>query len=95
MWADRFIGNLASAEGPARAGSFVLAMTNFHHAGAFVVQFREVTDFERGRVEGRVEHIASGRVAYFTSMEELREAFAQSSKSVPAEHPKSRGSTAG
>jgi hypothetical protein len=64
-------------------------MNDFHHAGAFVVQFRTATDFERGRIEGRVEHIASGRVAEFTSMEELREAFAQASKSVSAQHTKS------
>ncbi len=69
-------------------------MNDFHHAGAFVVQFRTVTDFESGRVEGRVEHIASGRAAHFISLEELCEAFAQLSTSVPAQQPKSSGGSA-
>jgi len=61
-------------------------MNDFHHAGAFVVQFRAATDFERGRVAGRVEHVASGRVAHFESTKELLETFARLSKSVPADH---------
>lgn len=61
-------------------------MSDFHYAGAFVVQFRTVTDFECGRVEGRVEHIASGRTALFQSTKELLETFAQLSKSAPPEH---------
>jgi hypothetical protein len=86
----KYAGSLFSG-GPGDAGSslFAPAMNNFHHAGAFVVQFRTGTDFAHGRVEGRVEHIASGRIAHFTSIEELCEAFAQSSESAPAHHPKS------
>jgi hypothetical protein len=41
------------------------------YAGAFVVQFRAGTDFDADRVEGRVEHIASGRTACFESLEDL------------------------
>jgi hypothetical protein len=41
------------------------------HAGAFVVQFRAGTDFDAGRVEGRVEHVATGRTARFESLQEL------------------------
>ena len=51
-------------------------MNDFNHAGAFVVQFRTPTDFERGRVEGRVEHIASGRTARFASTRQLLETLA-------------------
>jgi hypothetical protein len=52
-------------------------MSDFHHAGAFVVQFRTTTDFDRGIVEGRVEHVASGRAAHFTSARELLDTFAR------------------
>jgi hypothetical protein len=38
---------------------------------AFVVQFREGTDLSHNRVDGRVEHIVSGRAAQFTSLDEL------------------------
>ena len=38
---------------------------------AFVVQFREGTEVEQGRVEGRVEHVVSGQATRFHSMEEL------------------------
>lgn len=41
---------------------------------AFVVQFRAEADIEQGRFEGRVEHIVSGRAAYFHRFEDL-EAF--------------------
>lgn len=38
---------------------------------AFVVQFRETTDIEAGRFEGKAEHIASYQSARFHSLEEL------------------------
>jgi hypothetical protein len=38
---------------------------------AFVVQFRETTDIGAGRLEGRVEHIASSESAKFHSLDEL------------------------
>jgi hypothetical protein len=38
---------------------------------AFVVQFRESTDMAAGRLEGRVEHIASYESARFHSLDEL------------------------
>jgi hypothetical protein len=38
---------------------------------AFVVQFRAATDIEAGRVNGRVEHVVSGRTANFETGEEL------------------------
>ena len=46
-------------------------MSHFDCAGAFVVQFRTATDFGSDHVEGRVEHIASGRTAHFGSASEL------------------------
>ena len=47
------------------------AMNGLQHTGAFLVQFRAGSDFYGGRVEGRVEHIASGQSAYFESAAEL------------------------
>jgi hypothetical protein len=38
---------------------------------AFVVQFREEREGARGRVSGRVEHMASGHATRFRSPEEL------------------------
>jgi len=44
---------------------------------AFVVQFRMETDVERGRFEGRVEHVVSGQATPFHSLEELLAFFAR------------------
>jgi hypothetical protein len=38
---------------------------------AFVVHFRTNSDVKHGRVTGRVEHVASGQVTHFVSLEEL------------------------
>ena len=46
-------------------------MNGWQHTGAFVLQLRPETDVAAGRFEGRVEHVASGRVAHFHSVEEL------------------------
>jgi len=46
-------------------------MNGLQHAGAFVIQFRAGTDFDGGRVAGRIEHVASGRTAVFDSVDEL------------------------
>ena len=55
-----------------RGGSYSqLVMNGLQHGGAFVVQFRASTDFDAGRVVGRVEHIASGRTGMFDSAEAL------------------------
>ncbi len=45
-------------------------MTGKQHTEAFVVQFRGGTDVA-GRYDGRLEHVASGRVTHFQSLEEL------------------------
>jgi hypothetical protein len=39
---------------------------------AFVVQLREGTLLHPDRMEGRIEHIASGQAVAFTSLKELR-----------------------
>lgn len=39
---------------------------------AFVIQFRPFDAEGATRFEGRIEHLASGRVEYFSSHEELR-----------------------
>jgi hypothetical protein len=61
--------------------------SEFQRAGAFVVQFRTATDFELGRVEGRLEHVASGVTAQFSSAAELLELFARLWKDVQADAP--------
>jgi hypothetical protein len=62
-------------------------MSHFYSAGAFVVQFRTATDFDLRRVEGRVEHVASGRTALFGSASELVEMLARLWKTARADNP--------
>ncbi len=38
---------------------------------AFVVQLRSDSSVETGQIGGRVEHVVSGRVSHFTSLESL------------------------
>jgi hypothetical protein len=46
-------------------------MKTWQSNAAFVIQFREGTDLEAGRLEGKVEHIASYKAARFHSVDEL------------------------
>ena len=46
-------------------------MGGWQSRAAFVIQFREGTDIEAGRVEGKVEHIASFKATRFQSVDEL------------------------
>jgi hypothetical protein len=46
-------------------------MERWQSKAAFVIQFRESTDIEAGRVEGKIEHISSYQSARFQSVEEL------------------------
>lgn len=46
-------------------------MEGWQSKAAFVIQFRETTDVDAGRLEGKVEHIASYRAARFASIDEL------------------------
>jgi hypothetical protein len=48
-------------------------MNELKHASAFVVQFRADADPARGKLAGRVEHVASGRTANFQSVHDLPE----------------------
>jgi hypothetical protein len=47
------------------------SMEGWQSKAAFVVQFRENTDIEAGRLEGKVEHIASYKAVRFHSVDEL------------------------
>jgi len=46
-------------------------MKGWQSRAAFVIQFRESTDIEAGRVEGKVEHIASFKASRFQTLDEL------------------------
>jgi hypothetical protein len=46
-------------------------MEGWQSKAAFVIHFREDTDIPAGRLEGRIEHIASYRAKRFNSVEEL------------------------
>jgi hypothetical protein len=46
-------------------------MQGLQHANAFVVQFGDRTNFGTGRVNGRAEHVVSGRILHFESLIEL------------------------
>jgi hypothetical protein len=46
-------------------------MERWQSTTAFVVHFRESTDIAAGRVEGKVEHIASYRATRFSTFGEL------------------------
>ncbi len=46
-------------------------MSGSQHTGAFVIQLRPQTDVKAGRLEGRVEHVASNQAAHFESLDEL------------------------
>jgi hypothetical protein len=48
-----------------------LLMDGWQSKAAFVVQFRDDTDVSAGRLNGKVEHIASFRAARFHSVDEL------------------------
>jgi len=50
---------------------FPLAMNERQHTSAFVLQFQPGVNVDEGRVEGRVEHVASGEVKHFDSLEQL------------------------
>jgi len=46
-------------------------MDGWQTKAAFVLQFRETTDIEAGRLDGKIEHISSYQAARFHSVEEL------------------------
>lgn len=46
-------------------------MEAWQSKAAFVIQFRESTDVEAGRLDGKIEHIASCADTRFHSLDEL------------------------
>jgi hypothetical protein len=46
-------------------------MNEWQHKGSFVIKFRPETDPVAGRLDGRIEHVASGQTVRFRSFEEL------------------------
>lgn len=46
-------------------------MEPWQSKAAFVVQFRESTAIEAGRLDGKIEHLASCKAARFHSLDEL------------------------
>lgn len=46
-------------------------MEQWQYKAAFVIQFQPETDIEVGRFEGRAEHIQSGRMERFHSLDQL------------------------
>jgi len=48
-------------------------MNEWQHKGSFVIKFRPETDPVQGRLDGRIEHVASGQTIRFRSFEELVE----------------------
>jgi len=53
------------------------AMNELQRANAFVVQFRTEPGSAAGKLAGRVEHVASGRTAWFEAIEDLPELLRQ------------------
>ena len=43
----------------------------------FVAQFRVETDMKQGPIEGRAEHVASGQIVHFHSLDDLLTFMAQ------------------
>jgi len=46
-------------------------MQGWQYRAAFVIQFRPESDIERGRFEGRIEHMTSHHSTRFHSLDEL------------------------
>ena len=46
-------------------------MEGWQYRLAFVIQFRQETDVEAGRFEGKVEHVASCKATRFHTLDEL------------------------
>jgi hypothetical protein len=46
-------------------------MDGWQHKAAFVILFREDTDLDAGRFEGKVEHVASCQATRFHSLKEF------------------------
>jgi hypothetical protein len=62
---------------------------SFAPAQAFVVQFGRETDLDTGHMAGRVEHVVSGKVGRFQSLDELVAFMTEVLREVPStsRHP--------
>ena len=60
-------------------------MNEWQHKGSFVIKFRPETDPLQGRLDGRIEHVASGQTIRFRSFEELVEFLERVLKQVRVE----------
>ena len=61
----------------------VSEMEDWQSRAAFVIQFRPGTDISAGRLEGKVEHIASYEAARFHSLDELLAFIARVLSQIP------------
>lgn len=61
----------------------VSVMEDWQSRAAFVIQFRPGTDIVAGRLEGKVEHIASYEAARFHSLDELLAFIARVLSQIP------------
>jgi hypothetical protein len=66
---------------------------DWSYSGAFVLQLGPGTDIEAGKIEGRVEHIASTRSARFDSLDELLKILAEWLAYSPPFRPDSGSAT--
>ena len=46
-------------------------ISGWQHKGSFVIKFRPETNPDAGRFHGRIEHVATSRIARFESLEEM------------------------
>lgn len=46
-------------------------INGWQHQGSFVIKFFQDTDPDRGRFNGRIEHVASGQIVRFDSPQDL------------------------
>jgi len=45
--------------------------SGWQHKGSFVIKFKSETDPDAERFQGRIEHVATSRIAQFESLEEM------------------------
>jgi len=71
-----------------RSAYYPFMRERWQYKAAFVIQLTPETDIEAGRLEGRVEHVASHQAARFHSLDELLEFIAAVLAEVrDTEHP--------
>ena len=66
-------------------------MNGLHYKTAFVIRFDPNADIESGRIEGRVEHVASYKTTRFHCLDELLSFVGLVLEEVRAEENQSEG----